>query len=43
MKQYIKNGKRYDLPVTISKNGKLIITNNEELILANGFDIYEPP
>jgi hypothetical protein len=41
MKQYIKEGKIYNLPISIIKNGKLIITNDEELILLNGYTLYE--
>jgi hypothetical protein len=41
MKQYIKDNQIYDLPISIKQNGKVIITNNEKLILEHGYSIYE--
>lgn len=43
MKRYIKNEKIYDLPIMIQKDGKTIYTNNQTLILQNGYEIYTPP
>ncbi len=43
MKRYIKNNKIYDLPIVIQKDGKTICTNNQTLILENGYEIYTPP
>lgn len=43
MKRYIKNNKIYDLPIVINKDGKTICTNNESIILQNGYSIYTPP
>jgi hypothetical protein len=41
MKQYIKDDKIYNLPITINTvNGNVILTNDEELILANGYKEY---
>lgn len=41
MKQYIKDNKIYNTPVQIkTEDGKLIYTNNETLILQNGYTIY---
>lgn len=43
MKQYIKDTKIYFAPITIKNNGQIIITNDEEIILDHGFEIYTPP
>lgn len=46
MKQYIKDGKLYNLPIIIKNdNGTTTYTNDEETILANGYTEYicNPP
>lgn len=44
MKQFIKNGEIYKSPVKIiSENDKIIITNDEKLLLKYGYSIYVPP
>ena len=46
MKQYIKDGQIYDLPIIIQENdGSLTYTNDENLIFAAGYKeyIYSPP
>lgn len=43
MKRYIKDNKIYSLPIVIQKDGKTICTNNEAIILQNGYEIYTPP
>lgn len=43
MKRYIKDNKIYSLPIVIQKDGKTICTNNQTLILENGYSIYTPP
>lgn len=43
MRQYIKDNKIHYVPITIKDNGQIIITNDEEIILDHGFEIYTPP
>lgn len=43
MRQYIKNNKIHYAPITIKDGGQIIITNDEEIILDHGFEIYTPP
>lgn len=43
MKRYIKNNKIFSLPIVIQKDGKTICTNNQSVILQNGYEIYNPP
>lgn len=42
MKQYIKDNKVYNTPVKIKNGNSVIITNDEEIILKNGYEIYVP-
>ena len=41
--KFKKNNIVYTLPITIEKEGKKIITNNEKIILENGYEKYEEP
>lgn len=42
MKKYIKNGKLYDEPICIhQQNGTITYTNDESIILENGYKVYE--
>lgn len=43
MRQYIKDNKIHYAPITIKDGGQIIITNDEEIILDHGFEIYTPP
>lgn len=41
--KFKKNGIVYTLPITFNKDGKKIITNDEKIILENGYEKYEEP
>lgn len=43
MKQYIKDNEIYNLPILINNNGITIYTNDENVILANGYTEYISP
>lgn len=43
MQKYTKQNKIYTTPVLIKKDGKNIYTNDETLILAEGYTIYQAP
>ena len=43
MPKYTKQNKIYTTPVLIKKDGKNIYTNDETLILAEGYTIYQAP
>lgn len=42
MKQYIKDGKIYNSPIKIKVDGKIIYTNNEKVLIENGFEEFIP-
>ena len=43
MKQYIKNGIIYNTPIKIETDGIITYTNDQSLILANGYEVYVIP
>lgn len=43
MKRYIKDSKVYNTPILIKINDKTIYTNDEQLILNNGYSEYTAP
>ena len=43
MKRYVKDKKIYELPIMLQIDGNNIYTNDQELILQNGYEVFTAP
>lgn len=43
MKRYVKDKKIYELPIMLQIDGNKIYTNDQELILKNGYEVFTAP